>query len=68
MKIISVHELEVGDVFAKEIKLHSRQAFQVLDKPKNKNYLIVQQRGENITKNFNLKEGAQVYFLRNIND
>lgn len=65
MKSVPVQDLIIGDVFAKEIKLHGRQAYEVVDKPANKNYLIVIRRGEVEAVNFHMKEGAKVYWLRN---
>ena len=50
MKQISMSELKVGDIFTKEMKLHGREAFEVIDAPLTGGFIIVKSRsigGEN---------------------
>ena len=68
MKIVNIQELIVGDVFAKEIKLHGRQAYEVIKVPKDKDHLIALQRGEINTIRINFKTHPKVYFLRSMKD
>jgi hypothetical protein len=44
MKQIKSSDLKLGDIFAKEIKLHGRECFRVAEIPKDKNYIIVEER------------------------
>ena len=64
MKIVSIQDLVVGDVFAKEIKLKGRQAFEVVEKPKHKEFLIAIPRGSKDTTRIGFKAYPKVYFLR----
>lgn len=67
MKIIKTSELKVGDIFAKEIKLRGRTAFEVIEVPEERNFIIVKERlfkaNEQKLSIENLKS---VYYLRNI--
>ena len=67
MKIVNIQELIVGDVFAKEIKLRGRQAYEVTEVPENKEHLTALPRGQKDTVRINFKTYPKVYFLRNIN-
>ena len=44
MKLIKESELKVGDIFAEEIRLIGREAFQVIDPKPDKNYMVVKSR------------------------
>ncbi len=66
MKIVNIQELTVGDVSAKEIKLHGRQAYEVTKTPKNEEYLIALPRGKQDTKRINFKTYPKVYYLRSM--
>lgn len=64
MKATKASELQVGDIFAKEIKLIGREAFQVIDPKPGKNYMIVKSRTTYEQKKLMIQPDENVYFLR----
>lgn len=64
MKTVKVSELKTGDIFAKEIKLVGREAFQVVDPVPEKDYTIVKSRNTFETKKMMIKRSETVYLLR----
>ena len=67
-KIVNIQELIVGDVFAKEIKLRGRQAYEVTEVSQYGEHLTALPRGKKDTVRISFKTYPQVYFLRNINN
>jgi len=44
MKQIKAIDLQIGNIFTKKIELHGREAFEVVEKPLEKNYINVKSR------------------------
>jgi hypothetical protein len=67
MKIIKTSELKVGDIFAKEMKLHGRTAFEVTEVPEGRNFIIVKERiPRSNNQKLSIENLKSVYYLKNI--
>lgn len=67
MKSITTNELKQGDVFTKEIKLRSRTSFEVAEAPKDKNFILIKERGiPAVSTKMEVSDKKKVYYLRNI--
>ena len=64
METIKTTDLKVGDIFAKELKLHVREAFQVEELHEGKNYITVKSRTNNQVSRFNFLGVPRVILLR----
>jgi hypothetical protein len=65
MKNIPIQDLVIGDVFAKEIKLKGREAFEVTFIDVANNKLEAKKRGALNPQKMQMKNGQTVYWLRN---
>lgn len=68
MKNIPIQDLALGDVFAKEIKLHGREAYEVTFIDVDNNKLEAKKRGALHPQKMHMKNGQTVYWLRNALD
>ena len=65
MKLINKSEIQIGDIIAKDIVLHNRKSYEVIETPKGQDYVMVycRQDQKQRSKRLSLSGITKVYLL-----